>query len=388
MQPVFRNQYDIALNKNGDMFTYDADMEWDMGMPWYRPTRICHVVSGAEFGWRSGSGKWPVYYEDSLPPVVEIGPGSPTGVASGLGSKFPTRYQDAIFALDWTFGTIYSIHLKPEGAGYKGEAEPFVYGSPLPVTDAIVGHDGALYFAVGGRGMDSAMFRVRYIGNESLQQPTKEDSKERTLRRKLEVFHGVENKSAVATAWPFLSSSDRYLRFAARIAIESQPVDSWAQRVFDEQNIQAKITAAVALARKGNESHRASLLNCLLEIDPASIDDSQLLDLLRAYALNFIRLRQPESQEQERIIARLDPILPHKNNDVNTELIRVLTYLRAENVIPKAISLIKNRQSPILPDWSELASRNERYGATVNSMLEKPSTYARNQLCLHASKFA
>ena len=99
----FRNQYDIALNRHGDMFTYDADMEWDMGAPWYRPTRICHVISGGDYGWRSGSGKWPTYYEDSLPPTAEIGPGSPTGVIAGLGSAFPTRYQDAIFALDWTF---------------------------------------------------------------------------------------------------------------------------------------------------------------------------------------------------------------------------------------------------------------------------------------------
>ena len=52
----FRNQYDIALNRHGDMFTYDADMEWDLGAPWYRPTRICHVISGGDYGWRSGTG--------------------------------------------------------------------------------------------------------------------------------------------------------------------------------------------------------------------------------------------------------------------------------------------------------------------------------------------
>src|SRR5690606_34880692 len=55
----FRNAFDIAFNEQGDMFTYDSDMEWDLGMPWYRPTRICHVTSGSEFGWRTGTGKWP-----------------------------------------------------------------------------------------------------------------------------------------------------------------------------------------------------------------------------------------------------------------------------------------------------------------------------------------
>ncbi len=41
-----------------ELFTYDSDMEFDIGVPWYRPTRINHVTSGAEFGWRSGSGVW------------------------------------------------------------------------------------------------------------------------------------------------------------------------------------------------------------------------------------------------------------------------------------------------------------------------------------------
>ena len=59
---------------DGEMFTFDSDMEWDIGTPWYRPTRICHVVSGGEFGWRNGSGKWPTYYPDSVPPVARHGP--------------------------------------------------------------------------------------------------------------------------------------------------------------------------------------------------------------------------------------------------------------------------------------------------------------------------
>ncbi|MEO6788936.1 MAG: heme-binding protein, partial [Chthoniobacteraceae bacterium] len=85
----FRNEFDFALDANGEMMSYDADMEWDIGSPWYRPTRINFCVSGGESGWRSGSGKWPAYYEDSLPAVVDIGPGSPTGVTFGTGAKFP-----------------------------------------------------------------------------------------------------------------------------------------------------------------------------------------------------------------------------------------------------------------------------------------------------------
>jgi hypothetical protein len=75
----YRNAYDMAFNADGELFVYDADMEWDFGSPWYRPTRVNHATSGSELGWRSGTGKWPACYPDSLPALVDIGPGSPVG---------------------------------------------------------------------------------------------------------------------------------------------------------------------------------------------------------------------------------------------------------------------------------------------------------------------
>src|SRR5262245_26061655 len=148
----FRNEYDAAYSRDGELFTYDADMEWDLNTPWYRPTRINHVTSGAEFGWRSGAGKWPAYYPDSLGAVVDIGPGSPTGIAFGYGAKFPAKYQEALFINDWSYGKLYAVHLKPDGASYTGQVEEFISGSPLPLTDIVVNpKDGALYFAIGGR---------------------------------------------------------------------------------------------------------------------------------------------------------------------------------------------------------------------------------------------
>ncbi|MFO0949103.1 MAG: hypothetical protein U1D30_24865 [Planctomycetota bacterium] len=43
----FRNQYDIAFNSEGELFTFDSDMEWDVGAPWYRPIRVNHCIPGA-----------------------------------------------------------------------------------------------------------------------------------------------------------------------------------------------------------------------------------------------------------------------------------------------------------------------------------------------------
>ena len=144
----YRNPFDIAFNADGELFTYDADMEWDIGAPWYRPTRVCHVVSGSEWGWRNGSAKWPEYFADTLPPVVNIGLGSPTGITFGYGAKFPAKYQNALFMCDWTYGKMYAVQLTPEGASYRRRTvEEFMTATPLPLTDAIINpHDGAMYF--------------------------------------------------------------------------------------------------------------------------------------------------------------------------------------------------------------------------------------------------
>jgi hypothetical protein len=77
-----RNPYGIAFNTDGEAFTYDADAEFDMGSPWYRPTRVKHLTSGTDFGWRAVTGSWPPYYPDhpdNTQPMLDIGKGSPTG---------------------------------------------------------------------------------------------------------------------------------------------------------------------------------------------------------------------------------------------------------------------------------------------------------------------
>ena len=99
----YRNIFDGAFNRDGELFTYDADMEYDFNTPWYRPTRVCHVTSGSMYGWRNGTGKRPEFYPDTLPPVVNIGPGSPTGVTFGYGAKFPKKYHLLIFPFNCQF---------------------------------------------------------------------------------------------------------------------------------------------------------------------------------------------------------------------------------------------------------------------------------------------
>lgn len=165
----FRNPYDFNFNGDGELFTYDADMEWDIGAPWYRPTRVVHVAAGGEYGWRSGWSKFPAYYLDSLPAVADIGPGSPTGMVYYNHTAFPPRLQNTLFVGDWALGQIHAIKLERDGASYKAKVSTFLKGRPLNVTGLDVGPDGALYFSTGGRGTDGGIYRVKWTGTTQPQ---------------------------------------------------------------------------------------------------------------------------------------------------------------------------------------------------------------------------
>ncbi|MGH7139491.1 MAG: hypothetical protein ACREHD_27410, partial [Pirellulales bacterium] len=107
-----RNPYGIAFNKWGDLFTYDADNEYDMGTPWYRPTRIVQLVSGADYGYRAAGGRWPPEFPDHPDnglPTIDVGRGSPTAVMFGTHLDFPPAYREAMFALDWAYGRVLAV---------------------------------------------------------------------------------------------------------------------------------------------------------------------------------------------------------------------------------------------------------------------------------------
>lgn len=370
----YRNSYDMAFNADGELFVYDADMEWDMGTPWYRPTRVVHATSGSEFGWRSGTGKWPTYYVDSLPPVLDVGPGSPVGVTFGYGTKFPARFQKALYLLDWTFGTIYAVHLTPDGASYTGEKQEFLSRTPLPLTDAAVGPDGALYFAVGGRGTQSELFRVTYVGDESANPVDARNEKFadlRALRQRLESYHveGHSSADAVDFIWPHLGHADRFIRFAARTALEHQPVELWQRRTLAEKDPQTLITAMVALARQGDKSVQPAAIDGLARIDFESLPEPGRLELLRVYSLLFTRMGQPDQQTAARIAKRLDPFYPAESDDLNRELSRVLVYLNSPTVITKTLALMEKEYEQSPEVTAELLARNARYGGTIAQML-------------------
>ena len=367
----FRNEFDAAFNMNGDLFTYDADMEWDLGSPWYRPTRVNHVVSGSDFGWRSGSGKWPGYYADSLPTTCDIGPGSPTGVSNGIGAKFPADYQRAIYINDWTYGTMYSIHMVPDGGSYKAEKREFVSGKPLPLTDVIVHTDGNMYFMIGGRRTQSGLYKVSYVGKESTAPATALPlTAEAKLRREIEELHkdGV-GKDAIDKAWAHLAHADRHVRYAARVAIEKQNPADWADKALAETKPQAVIEAMVALARIGKKDYQDKILNKLNSLDLASLSTDLKLGAIRAYQLAFTRGGKPSEAAAKATITKLDPLLPAKENSINKELSQVLLFLGSPSATAKTVQILVNAKDDHEDiAGKELLERNDRYAKAANAM--------------------
>ncbi len=370
----YRNQYDFAINADGELFAYDADMEWDMGSPWYRPTRVVHATSGSEFGWRSGTGKWPQYYPDSLPTLVDIGPGSPVGVEFGYGTRFPAKYQRALFICDWTFGTMYAVHMEPAGSSYRATKEEFVSRTPLPLTDVVVNSDGALYFTVGGRGTQSELYRVTYVGKDSTAPVDVHDSRFaelRDLRHRIEAYHtaSTENpRQAVLFLLPHLAHSDRHIRYAARVALERLPVELWQDQVLVSTNPIVVITGAVGLARQAEPTLLPRLLNYLGKLDFVKLTESQQLDLLRAYQLAFIRLGAPDQSMQEQLATKFDALFPAPSNSLNRELANLMVYLNSPGASTKLIPLLTRERVVEKADSSEVIARNKQYGGWIEAM--------------------
>ncbi len=159
-----RNAYDLAFHSDGSLFVHDSDMESDVGAAWYRPTALYDVTEGGEFGWRSGWAKWPEYFADRLPSMLDTGRGSPSGAVCYEHYTFPVRYHGSLFLADWSEGRILNVRLKPNGASYIADSQVFLQGEPLNVTDLCIGPDGAMYFCTGGRGTAGGVYRVLWQG--------------------------------------------------------------------------------------------------------------------------------------------------------------------------------------------------------------------------------
>ncbi len=294
-----RNPLDIAFNSEGDLFTFDADMERDVGTPWYMPTRVLHVVPGADFGWRRGTGRFPACYADTLPSVIDIGLSSPTGIYFGYGAEFPQKYQDALYIMDWSYGRIIAVHMEKTGSTYAAEQEDFVTGRPLNVTDGCIGPDGAMWFTTGGRGTQSGLYRVKATSSD---EPNRSD------------------KSG--------GSDKRFVEHQERMRLENRPVIEWRAEALQSGGM----NALLALARVGEKADLEPILDAVVKSAP-----KPTLDALRVMAVAISRHGEPAHKDKLLGWA----VYPADETFLNRELCRLLVYLKSPTVIEKTMPLLK-----------------------------------------------
>ena len=374
----FRNPYDGAVAPDGDIFSYDSDMEWDMGAPWYRPTRINLCTPGGELGWRSGAGNNAQALVDSQPAIVDIGPGSPTGCTMGTGAKFPAAYQRAFFACDWTYATLYAIILEPEGGAWKARKEVFAAGKPFSVTDAVIRpQDGHMYVTIGGRGGQSALYRITYQGKESTAPAGWFDATpEQKLRRELEALRDVAPSAAsLAKAWPLMGHPDRWVRFAARIAVEHQPVEGWRARVKADANVDLAVNAAAALARCGNKDDLAAIV-AAADSAAKSKDLRQQQDRLRVFQIAFSRHGKPDAATVKRLGQEAAGRLPSGDNALDRQLAMLAIYLEEPTAPARVLKAMKFAQpGPAVVADPEVLARHPGYAkAAASAMAVTPSS--------------
>jgi putative heme-binding domain-containing protein len=449
----FRNAFNHAYNREGELFTFDSDMEWDVNMPWYRDVRSVHAIPGGDYGWRTGSGKFPPHYIDSLPPLRELGRGSPVGVEFYHHSAYPPEYFDSFLQADWSRGRIVMLRMVREGATYQWADEPidFVYGEPLNVTDLEVGPDGMVYFTMGGRNTAGGLYRVAYKGHhanntwaktkgiwaairhpqplsswgweaieriktemgdrwsEELQRVALSTSARaedriqalmlfqqhgraaradllRTLSqdphphvRAAAIYvvgqHGSDRAKAIAASglkdsdafvrrraaeavvrmglspdepsfapiddlYTMLGDSDRWVRYAGRVALERTQRQEWSRRVIEEANPQAAAVGLVALTRTAQSAAdiEPAIDRALTLLGREGLAGEVELDLLRALHLACLQLENGCPQGQRSQASNIASArFPAYDERLNREYARTMAYANDSSAIAQIL---------------------------------------------------
>lgn len=375
-----RNCYDIAFNRAGELFTWDSDMEWDEGMPWYRPTRALHVTPGAEFGSRSGWSVWPNYYFDSLPSLLDTGRGSPTGVAVYNHVMYPRRYHDALFLGDWSRGRILAIYLKPQGGTYSTEVETFAAGKPLNVTGLEVGPDGALYFCTGGRGTEGGIYRIVWRGRvppevtnlgEGIQQAIRQPQLDSAFaRQKIAMV-----KQSLGAAWDAqltavadsltATALDRCRALDLMHLFGPFPNTAQLVRLAGDQDTQVRAKATYMMGLHADSTTRAKLVQLLRDRDP---------QVQRTACEALIRTAQKPKFEE------LAPLLGSKDRYVAYAATRLLETLPSEEYQAALLKAKNNRvfvQGALAlltmnPDRATCQAIIDRAGAVMDGFVSDP----------------
>jgi putative heme-binding domain-containing protein len=273
---------------------------------------------------------------------------------------------------------MYHAKLTPNGSSFEAEVTEFISGVPLPITNGVVGDDGAFYFLTGGRRLESALYRVTYEGelpSEVLELKERSNGKkERKLRQELEALHVAPSPDKVSFIVKNMAHEDRTIRFSARVALEHLDYAHWKDEIKKDNSPEVSVGLALAIARHGDDAARVEALNTLLEIDWQSLEESKKLDFIRGIDLLLLRMDGSLPTDLQGKIKELFlPAYMENSEAVNMELCKILSYLQVEEIIELTLNEMETNTSmegmKEIYLSGDISNRSDQYGKDVENML-------------------
>jgi putative heme-binding domain-containing protein len=324
-----RNPPSLGMNYLGELFSFDSDMEWHVGLPWYRPVRLNHWVIGGDQGWQD-VGAYPPYFIDCLPGILDVGRGSPNWGVFYEADLLPAKYRDSFLVCDYrwkresndqysTSGRLLAFFLERKGAGWTAKMETVARPKPnardkngkgvqFALVDIAVGPDGSLYVSDHNRGiwritceppalvLHKGTLRAwerraaetrqfgRYGDLPSLLKYLRDEDPfvRRRAAEELTRFAAPEVREPLIEA---LNDSERLVRYAAMCALAHHPLSEWLDQALAKKHPQTQMRALVAGTIRREAIPDAKVEPVIRSLLLSKLSNEDQLDLMRVLAL-------------------------------------------------------------------------------------------------------
>lgn len=378
-----RNPPSLGINYLGELFSFDSDMEWHVGLPWYRPVRLNHWVIGGDQGWQE-VGAYPPYYIDCLPGILDVGRGSPNWGVFYEHALLPEKYRNSFLVCDYrwkressdqysTSGRLVAFFLKRSGAGWKASIETLA--RPIPnardkagkriqfaLVDIAIGPDGSVYLSDHNQGIwritcDRGPHRAAppLKGWEVRAQAAWQHGLRGDVSSLLKLLHDddafVRRRAAEAlTRWPApearpalieaLNDPERLVRYVAMCALAHHPPTAWLDDALAKKYPQTQMRALVAGLIRREPPTRDKALAIIHRLLAKNLSVEDQLDLLRVIAL-FSKSLTPEIEEF------LLKGFPDRDRNARWEKIRLLGQFRVTHAFPVLLRELESEKDHV-----------------------------------------
>ena len=402
-----RNPPSLGMNYLGELFSFDSDMEWHVGLPWYRPVRLSHWAIGGDQGWQE-VGAYPPYYIDNLPGILDVGRGSPNWGVFYEHHLLPDRYRNSFLCCDYrwkresndqysTSGRLVAFFVQRSGAGWSATAETLARPKPnardkngkriqFALVDIATAPDGSLYLSEHNGGI----WRISCDANSQPPQLTEVERHLRSLPKPAELDPDILETLAKAPHWELrahaawvyglrgqaeplvdlLRDKDSFVRRRAAEGLTRLPVPGARQHLIEALNDPERLVRYVAMCALAHYPLAEWLDQALRKKHPQTS--------MRALVAARIRREPVRDAKVEAVIRSLLPATLSTENHV--DLLRVIDLFRTQARGPEINKFLLESFPDVDRDvrWEKIRLLGEFRVAEAFSVLLKELQSATN----------